>query len=188
MNQITGEEVKLFKDKQLKDKAINLKGKLYVQVKDRVDFFNENFPDGMIETKLLKSDGIFIVKATVTPDASSSPRFFTGMSQASFDDVSPANKTAPLEVAETSAVGRALGFMGIGVIDGIASADEVVKATREPSPLRGGAVQNAIDTGLISKCKDHGDEMVQKVSAKTGNPYWSHRLTDGTLCFGKVQR
>lgn len=169
-------------DKQLKDKSIKVNGKDYVQVKDRVEYFNATYPLGKIETKLISHDnGLFIVKAIVTPNCTEPDRTFTGLSQASKTDTGTANKTAPLEVAETSAVGRALGFMGIGVIDGIASADEVVKATREP-------VQNAVDIGLTSKCKDHGDEMVQKVSAKTGNPYWSHRNSDGTLCFGKVQR
>lgn len=172
-------------DKQLKDKAIVVSGKDYVQVKDRVNYFNETYKLGKIETKLIShADGLFIVKAIVTPDPSTPNRYFTGLSQASKSDTGTANKSAPLEVAETSAVGRALGFMGIGVIDGIASADEVVKATgqitREP-------VQNAIDTGLESKCLIHDAPMVQKVSAKTGNPYWSHQTTDG-LCFGKVQR
>jgi hypothetical protein len=35
-----------------------------------------------------------------------------------------------LEVAETSAVGRALGFASIGLIDGIASADEMRKVKK----------------------------------------------------------
>jgi hypothetical protein len=35
-----------------------------------------------------------------------------------------------LEVAETSAVGRALGFANIGLIDGIASADEMRKVKK----------------------------------------------------------
>jgi transcriptional regulator NrdR family protein len=38
------------------------------------------------------------------------------------------NKTAALENAETSAVGRALAMMGIGVIESIASVDEINKA------------------------------------------------------------
>ena len=36
-----------------------------------------------------------------------------------------------LEVAETSAVGRALGFANIGLIDGIASADEMRKVGKK---------------------------------------------------------
>ena len=35
---------------------------------------------------------------------------------------------SPLECAETSALGRALGFAGFGVVEGIASADELRRA------------------------------------------------------------
>lgn len=173
-------------DKQLKDKAIQIKGKDYVQVKDRVNFFNDTYPDGKIETKLIKSDGIFIVKAIVTPDCKNLDRNFTGLSQASFaDNNSMVNKTSALENAETSAVGRALAFMGIGVIDSIASTDEINKATNQGAgTITREPAENAVDTGLISRCMLHNAEMIQKVSAKTGNPYWSHRM--GTeLCFGK---
>jgi len=47
------------------------------------------------------------------------------------------NKTSALENAETSAVGRALGFLGIGIVEGLASADEVVKAG-STAPVSGG--------------------------------------------------
>lgn len=115
----------------LKDKAISIKGKDYVLVSDRVIFFNENYPEGSITTELItqpESDRI-VVKATVSPDGK---RFFTGYSQATIGD-GYINKTSALENAETSSVGRALGFMGIGVIESIASADEMNKAmNKEP--------------------------------------------------------
>lgn len=38
------------------------------------------------------------------------------------------NKVAPVEIAETSAVGRALGFAGFGIDAGVASADEIQSA------------------------------------------------------------
>jgi len=38
------------------------------------------------------------------------------------------NKTSHIENCETSAVGRALGFLGIGIDTSIASADEVINA------------------------------------------------------------
>ena len=99
-------------------------------VSDRVIFFNENYPNGSITTELISepnSDRI-IVKATVKPDAE---RTFTGYSQAVVGE-GYINKTAALENAETSAVGRALGFMGIGVIESIATADEIIKANNQP--------------------------------------------------------
>ena len=41
-------------------------------------------------------------------------------------------KTSPYEIAETSAIGRALGFAGYGSVDSIASADEMIKAGVKP--------------------------------------------------------
>lgn len=114
-------------DKQLKDKAINIKGKSYVLVADRVAYFNETYDKGAIETIYELIGDMFIVRATVHPVASDATRSFTGHSQATIGD-GMVNKTAALENAETSAVGRALGLMGIGVIDSIASMDEMNKA------------------------------------------------------------
>jgi hypothetical protein len=114
--------------KKLNDKAINIKGKQYVLVSDRVLFFNEAFPKGSITTELISNatDKLVVIKATVKPDAESG-RVFTAYSQATWGD-GYINKTSAIENAETSAVGRALGFMGIGVIESIASADEMRKA------------------------------------------------------------
>jgi hypothetical protein len=132
-------------NRQLLDKAVVLKGKKYVQVVDRIRFFNENFPGGSIRTEITNviNDKTYVVKATV-----SIPAFaynleiagekrpmtrdveFTGHSQATMGG-SGANKEAALENAETSAVGRALGMMCIGVIDSVASIDEMKKAKVE---------------------------------------------------------
>ena len=65
------------------------------------------------------------MKATVKPNEKQT---FTAYSQARWGE-GYINKTSALENAETSAVGRALAFMGIGVIESIASADELNKTT-----------------------------------------------------------
>lgn len=117
------------KNKSLEDKAIDIKGKKYVLVADRIIYFNEEYPNGSIVTELQtkpESD-LVVVKAAVAPDMENIERFFTGYSQAIKGD-GFINKTAALENAETSAVGRALAMMGIGVIDNVASVDEVNKA------------------------------------------------------------
>jgi hypothetical protein len=123
-------------DKSLKDKAVQIKGKDYVLVADRITYFNESFKNGSIRTDLVsdwKSDYI-VVKATVVPDTSKPEAYFNGYSQATVGD-GMVNKNAALENAETSAVGRALGMMGIGVVESVASADEMKKATTQaPKP------------------------------------------------------
>ena len=95
-------------------------------VKDRILHFNEIYPKGSIKTELLSSleSQLIVVKATVFPG---DERMFTGHSQATIGD-GYINKSAALENAETSAVGRALAMMGIGVLESVAGADEVVKA------------------------------------------------------------
>lgn len=116
-------------EKSLINKAIDFKGKKYVLVSDRVIYFNENYPYGSIMTEMVskQEDGMVIIKATIKPSEGQN-RTFTGYSQATWGE-GYINKTSALENAETSAVGRALAFMGIGVIESIASIDEINKTT-----------------------------------------------------------
>lgn len=111
-------------------KTINIKGKEYVPVVERVKEFHRLYPSGTITTEIVSNDEKrVIVKATVAtvkvsndvPTCSS----FTGFSQAEWGKGMMGG--VALEVAETSAIGRALGFANIGIIDGIASADEMRK-------------------------------------------------------------
>jgi hypothetical protein len=146
-----GDEEAMTKEKELKDKAINIKGKQYVLVADRVTYFNDNYPNGSITTMLVSKPGdeTVIVRATVTPDEKNDDRYFTAYSQAVIGD-GMINKTSALENAETSAVGRALGFMGIGVIESIASADELNKTAgskgySDRGPATRGATVKQID-------------------------------------------
>lgn len=153
-------------DKTLKDKAIQFKGKAYVLVSDRVNYFNEVYPDGSIQTQLISEPtaDMVVVKAIVTPDAKEQ-RFFTGYSQAKWSDTSSfVNKTSALENCETSAVGRALAFMGIGVIDSIASVDEIKKADLSQS------VKSPNNEFNNSKCQKCGAKIA---ISSTGKPYCS---------------
>ena len=146
------------KDKTLKDKAISIKGKDYIQVVDRVIFFNENYPNGCIQTKVVDDGNKVIASARVTPDVANPKRFFTGNSQAVWGD-GYINKTSALENAETSAVGRALGMMSIGILDSIASVDEIKKAEGSPE-YKGETVY----------CEEH-ECRVPVLKSKAGNFY-----------------
>lgn len=110
--------------------TINIKGKEYVLVKDRISHFNDTCPNWAIQTERISDGEKEIIKAIVIPDCDKPARFFTWYSQAKRGD-GYINQTSALENAETSAVGRALAMMGIGIIDSIASADEVNKAQNQ---------------------------------------------------------
>lgn len=103
-------------------KTINIKGKEYVPVVERVKEFHRLHTDGYITTELIPDASRVIMKATVHIG----DKTFTGYSQAEWGKGMMG--AVALEVAETSAVGRALGFANIGLIDGIASADEMRKS------------------------------------------------------------
>jgi len=147
--------------KSLKEKAIKIQGKQYVLVSDRIIYFNETYPNGCIKTEQLQANEPDRVefKAVVIPDSKNPERFFTGHSQAVWGE-GMVNKTSALENAETSAVGRALALMGIGVIDSIASVDEINKAKSTPN----------YDPSLVKPghCNVCGETAVK---AKSGNWY-----------------
>lgn len=155
-------------DKSLKEKAVDIKGKAYVQVSDRILYFNETYPNGSITTQLLSKpeDVRVVVQATVVPDIKNAVRFFTGLAQEVVGE-GYINKTSALENAETSAVGRALALMGIGVIESIASVDEINKANNaQNSPSQRPKV---VQLGNLPKCTKCGSE--QLISKSTGKPY-----------------
>ena len=107
-------------------KTVNIKGKEYVEVNERVKHFVANYKGWSIETELLSNEGgVCVFKAIVKDD--------TGVVKATGhayerEDSTYINKTSYIENCETSAVGRALGFLGIGIDTSIASSDEVTNA------------------------------------------------------------
>jgi len=123
-------------NKDLKDKAIDIKGKQYVQVADRILYFNDTYKDGCIITDLVRYENKhIIIMAKIYPEGLDG-RYFSGYAQ-EVEGEGYINKTSALENAETSAVGRALAMMGIGVIDSIASIDEINKANnRDKAPIK----------------------------------------------------
>lgn len=170
--------------------TIDIKGKQYVLVKDRILAFNEMYPNGSIETELISPTEAttIIMKAIVTPDVKNPTRRFVDYSQAKIGQ-GMVNTTAALENASTSAVGRCMAYLGIGIIESIASADEVVKAISQPIQKD----PEWIEETPAKKCSIHNVPLLRGVSKvkfdKEGNPktYWYHQ--NGTsMCFGHSEQ
>ena len=110
-------------NKQLK--GIDFKGKNYIEVNQRIKAFRMLYPEGTITTDILFMDnGVVTMKASVY---NGEKLLATGLAQEK-ETSSFINKTSFVENAETSAVGRALGMLGIGIDTSIASAEEVINA------------------------------------------------------------
>lgn len=106
-------------------RTLDVKGKAYVEVNERIKAFRMLFPEGTIETEILSlMDGVVTMKATVSVDGK-----VLGVGHAQEKEESSfINKTSFVENCETSAVGRALGMLGIGIDTSVASAEEVENA------------------------------------------------------------
>ena len=110
-------------NKQLETVAI--KGKDYVTVSERVKAFRSICPSGRIETEMVLFEaGRVVFKASVYIG---DYLLATGYSEEK-EGSTMINKTSFVENCETSAVGRALGFAGIGIDASMASAEEVATA------------------------------------------------------------
>jgi hypothetical protein len=135
------------------DGIVNIHGRDYVTVAKRVELSHEENALESVETEVLSHDPV-VIRAKVVIKG----HVFTGISSVNLNSPKLIDQQNPYEVAETSAVGRALGFAGFGVLDSIASADEVANA-------------NAIPKGSLV-CKVCGKPASKKVgTTKTGKPY-----------------
>ena len=150
---------------------MKIRGKEYMEVKDRVMVFRKNHPDWAIITELVEnneSTGSVIFKAHIEDEVGRIRG--TGHAHEFKDDkTSMVNKTSHLENCETSAIGRAMASLGIGVESSYASYDEVViaksKEARNEEQLRNREEQlhKKIKKGAIRQTIGQSEEEIKYV-------------------------
>ena len=103
--------------------------KPYVMVSGRLLLAHEANPDSLsIRTEFVLADENYVVfRAEVTTKQGT----FTGTAASYLKTGSPQDRKTPFEIAETSAIGRALGAAGFGADEGIASAEEMGRVYSE---------------------------------------------------------
>lgn len=109
-------------------KSINIKGKEYITVNERIKYFNEHFPKWQMLTSYpILQDDQCLCEAKIFDEDGKEVR----NGHAHEFRKGNINMTSMIENAETSAVGRALGMLGIGIDTSVASADEVRMAIEQ---------------------------------------------------------
>lgn len=111
-------------------KTTDIKGKEYAEVNQRIKAFRMLYPEGTIQTDIVSNiDGVITMKAIVGyyNENNTFKILATGTAYEK-ENSTFINKTSYVENCETSAVGRALGMLGIGIDTSVASADEVINA------------------------------------------------------------
>lgn len=115
---------------------ITVQKKPYAEVAQRVQGFRMLFPEGFIQTEILSlADGVCVMRAKAGYYGLNGEEMILGTGTAyEKESSSYINKTSYIENCETSAIGRALGFLGIGSETSIASAEEVLNAINNQKP------------------------------------------------------
>jgi hypothetical protein len=126
-------------------KTINIKGKEYVEVNERLKHFRANHPKYSLTSEVIeKTDSSILILATIKDDKDRP--IATGIAE-EIKGSTFINKTSYVENCETSAWGRALANFGIGLDTSVASAEEVqnamanqnvasVKVTTKPAHIK----------------------------------------------------
>ncbi|MCQ2319259.1 MAG: hypothetical protein MJZ90_10130 [Bacteroidales bacterium] len=132
----------------------NIKGKDYAGVNQRVIAFRDLFPEGRIITEILSHEPAenggkdIIIQANVFDG---DKLIATGLAQENSKS-SYINQTSYVENCETSAVGRALGFVGIGIIDSLATLEEYANAVNnQTQQATSDALASAKQVEFLSK-------------------------------------
>jgi len=101
---------------------MQIHGKEYVEVKDRVQMAHAEESFSMLKEETFEMCGRSYVRVYIEVKGNT----YIGTAECKFDaKPGTADGSSPFECGETSALGRALGFAGYGVVESIASADEV---------------------------------------------------------------
>lgn len=109
-------------------KSVSIKGKQYITVNERLIYFRKQaiFKGWRIVEELAElneKEGVF--KVVILDDKNN---VISSAHAQEYRDSSYINKTSFLENGFTSALGRALGYLGIGIDTAIASAEEMTNA------------------------------------------------------------
>lgn len=108
---------------------MKIHGKEYMMVNQRLAIFRDSFPEYTLDCNIVEIVGdTVLMKATIT-----NPEGRLIASGHAYEDKlsSTINKTSHIENCETSAWGRALANLGIGIETSVASADEVDMAIKK---------------------------------------------------------
>jgi hypothetical protein len=157
----------------MKLKSVNIKGKEYIEVNERIRAFRELYKDYSLETDIVELNAEYCVLKAIIKNEEG--RIMSiGLAREVNGDTF-INKTSYVENAETSAWGRALGNFGIGISTSIASAEEVTNAVnnqeKKPDNYDNPDDSDTINLikGELDRCNSLGEfeKVKERLEAKT---------------------
>ena len=141
-----------------KFKTTNIRGKKYVEVNERIKFFRQEdqYHLWTIATDFPVLDSeVAVCKATIADDAGRVIATGHAHEEKAGSNI---NKTSFVENCETSAIGRALAMLAIGIDTSIASSNEVEEAIAKQ--------QDLVDNPQVQKLSKKLDAPVENIMDK----------------------
>lgn len=157
-------------------RTTKIKNKDYAEVNQRIKAFRMLYPEGFIKTEIVELDttnGVITMRAIAGFYDDNGAEHILGEGTAfewKNDNKSMVNKTSYVENCETSAVGRALGMIGLGIDAAVASAEEVKYAVahQEEDEVKPKKTTQAAKPTIL--CKECGNPVKgRKFTDKEGN-------------------
>ena len=141
-----------------KFRTTNIRGKKYVEVNERIKFFRQEdqYKNWTISTEFTAMDSDMCVCKCIVADTDKRV-ISTGHAHEERGS-SNINKTSYVENCETSAIGRALAMLGIGIDSSIASANEVNDAIAKQQEL--------VDNPVVQKLAEAIDAPLENIMDK----------------------
>lgn len=161
-------------------KKTDIKGKQYAEVSERVLAFRKLNPNGKIITEIVdKTENDVTMKATVYNENEK----ILAIGHAGEIKKGLVNSISMLENCETSAIGRALGFCGYGIDNGIASGQDMEKVEQYKVKNKKEEIYdkmyigyeeaiNIVKTAINDLCRKQG-VIVSDLSLKINQELWS---------------
>jgi len=140
--------------------AMKIGNKDYATVNERVKAFRKVYPNGSVETEIEElNDTSVRMKAQIRDEKGD----IIATGRASETKQGMVNKTSMIENCETSAVGRALGFAGFGIDNGIASGEDIERNKELNKRFEIGPNVFIKESEAISVVKTSINELIRKM-------------------------
>jgi len=170
--------------------GIDVKGKNYIMVPERVKAFRKLYPGGFIKTDIISlENGVVVMQSKVGYyDNGNEVVLGTGLAYEK-EANGYINKTSFIENCETSCVGRALGFLALGIDGGgICSAEELANAITNQNQQNGNQSRAQVSTVVKVPGKFDYRPVFTRIKTKLGlNDREFAALRKGLIAKGVVE-
>jgi hypothetical protein len=165
----------------------------YVDVKTRIKLFYERYPEGSLQFEFKGSLGANIWGVAYAYRTPEDPRPATGNASELAEGKTAYTRGSELMNLETSAIGRAIGNLGIGIEAGMATSDEVAFAKERQRELPSEQVDpwaaeaSPIEAALTAMGAQPYCECGQQMNRKEGNRKSDGKPYSGWVCRNGVK-